>query len=160
MLLRMTASGRWLRLETVALRLMEAISERWGRSRRTAPHLLTGLRGEREALLHLRALGYTVVAQRWKSTRLRGDVDLIAWEKDWLCFVEVKTRSERNLLDPAEAAVDRDKQRILRRMARVYLRSFPEERRLKIPVRFDVISVYLQGSEPEFDLLRGAFGWR
>lgn len=160
MLLRMTASGRWLRLETVALRRMEAISERWGRFRHIAPHLRTGLRGEREALLHLRSLGYTVVAQRWKSTRLRGDVDLIAWERDWLCFVEVKTRSERNLLDPAEAAVDGDKQRILRRMARVYLRSFPEERRRKIPVRFDVVSVYLGGAEPDLELLRGAFGWK
>ena len=160
MLLRMTVPGTWLRIQTAGLRRMEAISRRWGRARMTAPHLLTGLRGEREALLHLRSLGYTVVAQRWKSTHLRGDVDLIAWENDWLCFVEVKTRSERNLLDPAEAAVDDDKQRILRRMARVYLRSFPEERRLKIPVRFDVVSVYLDGPAPEFELLRGAFGWR
>ena len=160
MLLRMTVPETWLRIQTAGLRRLESISGRWGRSRRTAPHLLTGLRGEREALLHLRRVGYTVVAQRWKSTHLRGDVDLIAWEKDWLCFVEVKTRSERNLLDPAESAVDRDKQRILRRMARVYLRSFAEERRQKIPVRFDVVSVYLGGDEPEFEVFRGAFGWR
>ena len=45
-----------------------------------------------------------------------------------LCFVEVKTRSGRDAM-PAESAVDRDKQEMLRRMARAYLRGFPEKLR-------------------------------
>jgi putative endonuclease len=48
---------------------------------------------------------------------------------------------------------------MLRRMARAYLRTFPEKLRAEVPVRFDVVSVYLLRSGVEFDLYRGAFGW-
>ena len=122
------------------------------------PHLRTGLKGEQAALFELARRNYTVVARRWTSTRLRGDVDLIAWHGDWLCFVEVKTRSARDIR-PAESAVDDQKRRILRDLARAYLRAFPEAHRKMIPVRFDVISVYLAGQTPEFDIFPGAFGW-
>jgi putative endonuclease len=103
-------------------------------------------------------LGYTVVARRWKSAKLWGDVDLIGWDGEWLCFVEVKTRSGRDAM-PAEAAVDREKREMLRRMARAYLRVFPEKLRAEVPVRFDVVSVYLLPTGVEFELYRGAFGW-
>jgi putative endonuclease len=103
-------------------------------------------------------MGYTIVARRWKSAKLWGDVDLIGWDGRWLCFVEVKTRSGRDAM-PAESAVDRDKQEMLRRMARAYLRTFPEKLRGEIQVRFDVVSVYLLGPGVEFDVYKGAFGW-
>jgi hypothetical protein len=64
--------------------------------RRAAAHLATGLRGEEEALFHLRGLGYTIVARRWTSPRARGDADLIGWDGEWLCFIEVKTRTGRD----------------------------------------------------------------
>jgi putative endonuclease len=56
-------------------------------------------------------------------------------------------------------AVDREKQDMLRRMGRAYLRGFPEKLREDVPVRFDVVSVYLLAAGVEFDLYRGAFGW-
>src|SRR5215470_12506441 len=96
----------WIGAQARMLRRMDALAGRW-RGRREAEHLRTGIRGEREALFHLRTLGYTVVAQRWKTPKLRGDVDLIAWDGEWLCFVEVKTRSSRDLVT-AEAAIDDD----------------------------------------------------
>ena len=123
-----------------------------------AGHLATGLKGEREALFELRRMGYTIVGRRWKNAKLRGDVDLIGWEGDWLCFIEVKTRTERTAV-PAEFAVDSDKQEMLRKMARAYLRGFPEKLREEVPVRFDVLSVYLLPTGVEFELYRGAFGW-
>jgi putative endonuclease len=123
-----------------------------------APHLATGERGEREALFHLRRTGYTIVARRWQSAKLRGDVDLIGWDGACLCFVEVKTRSGRGGMT-AESAVDGEKQDMLRRMARAYLKGFPEKLRADVPVRFDVVSVYLLPTGVEFDLYRGAFGW-
>lgn len=152
-----TAAG--INLQVWALRRMDAL----GRLRRrpsTAEHLATGLRGEREALFHLRSLGYTVVARRWKNAKLRGDVDLIGWDGDWLCFIEVKTRTGRDPMAPAESAVDADKQEMLRKMARAYLRAFPEKLRRQVPVRFDIVSVYLQPAEVEFDVYKGAFGWQ
>lgn len=148
-----------INLQIWGLRRIDALGRRLRRSPATAEHLATGLRGEREALFYLRTLGYTIVARRWKNAKLRGDVDLIGWDGDWLCFVEVKTRTGRDLMSPAESAVDGDKQEMLRKMARVYLRSFPEKLRREVPVRFDIVSVYLQPGGVEFDLYRGAFGW-
>jgi putative endonuclease len=145
----------WIDAQAWAMRRMAAIAAR----RRGGPaHLATGEDGEREALFHLRKIGYTVVARRWKSAKLWGDVDLIGWDAECLCFVEVKTRSARDWA-PAESAVDHDKQEMLRRMARAYVRGFPEKLRAEVPVRFDVVSVYLLASGVEFELYRGAFGW-
>jgi putative endonuclease len=55
--------------------------------------------------------------------------------------------------------VDREKQAMLRRMAKAYLRGFPENLRDGIAVRFDVMSVYLLPAGVECELYRGAFGW-
>jgi putative endonuclease len=87
---------------------------------------------------------------------LRGDIDLIGWDGEWLCFVEVKTRSSRTF-QPAEVAVDQDKRTNLARMAREYIHQL--EHAEMIPVRFDVVSVYFPGGRPEFELFRGAFSW-
>jgi len=145
---------------------LERLAQRTGRLRGRPVHLLVGERGEREAVFYLRTQGYMVVARRWRTGRLRGDVDVVGWEGDELCFVEVKTRAERKAMDPAEAAVDEDKRRRLRRMAEAYLRGFPEEERRRVAVRFDVLAVYLAGTTAagaagaEFELFRGAFGKR
>lgn len=127
-------------------------------------HLQVGEQGELEAFLYLRSLGLTVVARQWTTGRLRGDLDLVAWEADTLCFVEVKTRAHQNLLDPAEAAVDRRKREILRRMASAYLRGFPPDLRRSVPTRFDTVSVYLHPAAGQgtvaCELLRNSFSWR
>jgi len=137
-----------LDLQQAILRRMDRLAERFGRKSRLPAHLQIGIRGEEEALFFLRRNGYTIVARRWSTPKLRGDVDLIAWHNDWLCFVEVKSRTARDLY-PAKYAVDPDKQERLRRLARVYLKGFPQERRKQILVRFDVVSVYLIPSDDE-----------
>lgn len=144
----------WIGYEAAILRRLARL-----RPERGAAHLATGVAGEREALFHLRKLGYTIVARRWRTPKHPGDVDLIGWDGDSLCFVEVKTRSVRDANEPAESAVDDTKRRVLRRIARAYLRHIPRDLRDKVPVRFDVLSVYLQPSANEFELYRGAFGW-
>jgi putative endonuclease len=152
----------WIEIQAWAIRRLDAVAARRAagdRLRRGLPeHLATGERGEREALFYLRKMGYTVVARRWRNAKLWGDIDLIGWDGEWLCFVEVKTRSGRDTV-AAESAVDRDKQDMLRKMARAYLRGFPEKLRGDVPVRFDVVSVYLLPTGVEFELYRGAFGW-
>jgi putative endonuclease len=77
------------------------------------PHLLTGQRGEDAAFFHLRALGYTIVARRWHASRVRGDLDLVAWSGTTLVVFEVKARTVRDLA-PAAAEVDHLKQHQLR----------------------------------------------
>src|SRR5579871_5783641 len=91
----------WLDVQEWGLERLDRV--RAGRGIAVTPHLKTGLRGERAALFELRRRGVVVVARRWTSSRMRGDVDLIGWDGDWLCFIEVKTRTERDMT-PAEAA--------------------------------------------------------
>jgi putative endonuclease len=126
------------------------------RRQKEAPHLTTGRRGERAAFFYLRRLGFVVTARGWRSPRARGDLDLIAWENDILCFIEVKTRTTRAVA-PAEAAVDGEKKRMLRKMAHYYMRQLPNR---DVPVRFDILSIYFEaGKSANFELFRGAFGW-
>ena len=73
-------------------------------------HQRTGTHGEEDAYFHLRRLGYAIVARNFRSPRCRGEIDLIGWDADVLCFIEVKTRTSRDV-KPAEAAVDRHKRR-------------------------------------------------
>jgi putative endonuclease len=130
----------------------------WRRAARLGQpqHLLTGERGEQEAFFHLRALGYTVVARRWRSERLSSDLDLVAWDGDMLVFFEVKARTARDRA-PAESQVHPHKQRLLRQMAAAYLRQVPERYRSSVTIRFDVLSVYLLPAGTEFQHFRNAF---
>jgi putative endonuclease len=118
-------------------------------------HLEVGRRGEEAAFFYLRRSGYIVVARGWRSAKVHGDLDLVAWEGTTLCFIEVKTRTSRSFAT-AEAAVDAEKIRVLRRMARQYLQAMPI-----VPdrVRFDLLSIYYEARE-SFELIRGAFNWR
>jgi putative endonuclease len=143
-------SGRLTRL---ALRALDRAAKLTLRPPAGAPHLATGRRGEEEAYFHLRRRSYVMVARNYRSPRLHGEVDLIGWDGDVLCFVEVKTRSSRDFI-PAEAAVDAEKQGDLRRVAREYLRRLAGSPAL----RFDVVSVYLEGpGAPEITLFKNAF---
>jgi putative endonuclease len=117
-------------------------------------HQRTGRRGEEAAYFHLRRLGYVMVARNFRSPRRRGEIDIIGWERNVLCFIEVKTRTTRDV-KPAEAAVDRDKQRGLSAVADEYLRAVAPWCRC----RFDVVTVYYehQSSQPLIELFRNAF---
>lgn len=128
------------------------------RGRNYAPaHLTVGIEGEDAVFFYLLRKGYTIVARRWSSGDVPGDVDLIAWQGSVLCFIEVKTRTAHDMT-PAETAVDEHKRNVLRRLARRYVRQLPQE--TMPPVRFDVVSVYaVPGQEREFVHFEGAFAW-
>lgn len=142
------------RLTRLAVRALDRAAKLTLRPPAGAPHLATGRRGEEEAYFHLRRLGYVMVARNYRSPRHHGEVDLIGWDGDVLCFVEVKTRTTRAVM-PAEAAVDAGKQRDLQYVAREYLRRVAGSP----AVRFDVVSVYLEetAGAPEITLFKNAF---
>lgn len=154
--LHRTREQIYLRLRAVADRRLAGRATRQGTAAKPA-HLLTGERGEDLAYFFLCRGGYTVVARRWHSARLRGDLDLVAWDGDTLVIVEVKTRTARDLA-PAETAVSEPKQQMLRRMALAYRNHLPEPWRDLVPLRFDIVSVYDLPHGPEFEHLRNAFG--
>jgi len=143
--------------EERALAGLNSITRRRVRAAGMPAHLIVGIDGEVAAFFYLRRKGYVVVARRWSSGNLPGDIDLIAWLGPMLCFIEVKTRTAHDLT-PAEVAVDSHKRHTLRRLARQYVRQLPQE--TAPPSRFDVISVYLiPGKEKEFQHFEGSFGW-
>jgi len=137
------------------IQMLDQIAARLLPQGKTSPHLLTGRNGEDEAYFYLRKLGYEMVARNFRSPRRKGEIDLIAWEKGILCFIEVKTRTTHDV-KTAEASVDRRKQHELALVAREYLRHIEES----CEWRFDVVSVYYDGqhsSQPRFELFRNAF---
>ena len=151
-----TLEGVRLGFERWAILGLGSVARRLKRGPARPEHLVTGERGELEALFYLRRQGYVVVERRWRSKEFNGDLDLIAWDGDTLCFVEVKARTRRDVT-PAAASIDYAKKQMLRRMAGSYRRTLPALTRYNTPVRFDVVSVYLLESGVECELARGAF---
>ena len=131
-------------------------------------HLKTGRRGEEDAYFYLRRRGYILIARNYRSPHHRGELDLVGWDGDVLCFVEVKTRTTR-AVKPAEAAVDRDKQKELGLVARDFLNHMPAPcqrgpqparfSRDGVESRFDVLAVYYDRgfNQPSFELFQNAF---
>ena len=151
------ASLAQMRLEFTERTLgwIDGVARRRGRDANLPSHLSAGLAGEDAAFFYLRRKGYTVVARRWSSGELPGDIDLGAWQDSLLCFVEVKTRTARDAT-PAQSAVDAHKRHTLRRLARRYLRQLPQPQPPQ--VRFDVLGVYLiPGQDPQFEHFEAAF---
>jgi len=140
------------RLTQTALRLLDAAARLAGRGPQSAPHMATGRSGEEQAYFYLRRQGYVIVARNWRSPYRKGELDMVGWDGGMLCFIEVKTRSTREV-KPAEAAVDDEKQRALAAIARDYLRRLPQP----ASVRFDVVSVYCENKDAEISLFKGAF---
>jgi putative endonuclease len=153
-----------LRLFENSLLAVDRLATTLGRSDPRAEHLRTGAQGEEAAFFYLRKHGFIVTARGWRSALSPGDIDLIAWEDDILCFIEVKTRSSRAVAT-AEAAVDEHKRRTLRRLGRAHIRTLPRSANTAAPsVRFDILSIYLgiypgEKTAAEYELFRGAFGW-
>jgi len=144
-------SGRVTRL---ALRALDSVAEFVLHPPPMAAHQKVGVKGEEEAYFYLRRLGDVMVARNWRSPRRRGEIDLIGWDGNVLCFVEVKSRTSRDV-KPAEAAVDAQKQDELGGMAREYLRHVAGSPSW----RFDILSLYHDqpGAPPEITLFKNAF---
>ena len=128
-----------------------------------ASHLELGRRGEELAAAYLLQAGYRIVAANFSVPVGRNragavitvEIDLVAYEGETLCFVEVKSRAS-DWFAPPEANVDRRKQRQVARAARVYRRMFDLT---GAPYRYDVITVVLPAEEDnaaefEIQLLR------
>ena len=142
------------RLTHAAIRVLDWLAKHTLPPDNLPAHQRIGKRGEEDAYFYLRRRGYVMVARNFRSPHHHGEIDLVGWDKDVLCFIEVKTRTTHDV-KPAEAAVDRDKQRALAQVARDYLRHMA----LPCQWRFDVVTVYYEGkpSQPRFELFQNAF---
>ena len=130
-------------------------------------HLRLGKLGEAYAAAYLDQIGYQLVAANFTISvgrNLRGavinsEIDLIAYDGETLCFVEVKTRAS-DWFAPPQVNVDRRKQRQIARAAHAYRRMLRLE---SDPYRYDVVTVIIDdevgGSKgPQVELLKNY--WR
>jgi putative endonuclease len=140
------------RLTEATLRALDWLAAHTLPPENVPAHLRIGRRGEEQAYFYLRRRGYTIIARNYRSPHHRGELDLVGWERDVLCFIEVKTRTTHDV-KPAEAAVDRYKQRELSLVARDFLRHMPPS----CQWRFDVLAVYYERGRPSFELFQNAF---
>lgn len=98
-------------------------------------HLTYGKKCEALATSYLKRKGYNIIANNYKNTI--GEIDIIAQWNNTIVFVEVKGRTSRAFGDPFEA-INYQKQRKIRQVATVYLKS---KGKLNSPCRFDAIAV-------------------
>jgi len=131
-------------------------------STKTAGHLELGRRGEELAAAYLLRAGYRIVAANFSvpvgrnrvGAAITVEMDLVAYEGNTLCFIEVKSRLS-DWFAPPQVNVDRRKQRQIVRAARAYRHMFGL---VNAAYRYDVITVVLpreaEGTGPEVQLLR------
>lgn len=115
---------------------------------------LAGAWGEALAAEYLRKKHYRIVASGYHSRF--GEIDLIAENRKYLVFAEVKLRKSANFAQAREY-VDSRKQDRIRVTASIYLSENPT----KLQPRFDVIEIYApegtRTAHPEICHMEDAF---
>jgi len=98
-----------------------------------------GRSGEEAAVNYLRKKKFKVVCRGFRFHK--GEIDVIAYDKDILVFVEVKTRRSPDFGQPEES-VTPFKQRQIRKLAEAYLmlNSLGD-----VPCRFDILALSTDG---------------
>lgn len=113
-----------------------------------------GAWGEALAAEYLRKKRYKIIAARY-SCRF-GEIDLIAENRSYLAFVEVKLRKSASFA-LAREYVDFHKQNRIRTTAELFLASYPTRKQ----PRFDVIEIYapegMNTARPEINHMEDAF---
>jgi putative endonuclease len=110
-----------------------------------------GNRGEDIAAKYLQQQGYRILQRNFRSRY--GELDIICAQQGILVFVEVKTRTGTSFGSPEES-ITATKQAHIRKVALIYLDTYPQTFR---EIRFDVIGILMEGSEPRINHLVAAF---
>ncbi len=124
------------------------------------PRRIVGNFGERAAAKHLKKNGYKILKMNY--TAVDNEIDIIAENRAYTVFIEVKTRSENydKTKEPRPAcAVTAKKQRGIIDAARYYIARNKNEKR----IRFDIIEVIVDGASKskvlELKHLENAFNY-
>ncbi|MBI1746850.1 MAG: YraN family protein [Acidobacteria bacterium] len=113
-------------------------------------HIRVGQEGERLALQFLQKQGYDIIARNFQGHA--GEIDIIAYDKEFLVFIEVKTRTSVEYGRPADA-VDKEKQKALHGAAGEFRAAYNMQGH---PYRFDIVSILLAKQKPQIILYQNA----
>ena len=108
-----------------------------------------GDKGEELAVRHLKRQGYKILERNFSVHKI-GEIDIVARDGEYLCFVEVRLRSRTDFGTPAQT-VTTEKQRRIVRTAQYYIKNNGLENAY---VRFDIAEVYGDGN---ITLIKDAF---
>jgi putative endonuclease len=108
---------------------------------------------EDKAVEFLKSNGYKIIERNYKNKL--GEIDIVAKDRDTVCFVEVKCRSS-NRFGLAVEAVSGAKQRQISRAALVFLKS---RNLLDAKARFDVVALEGAAGFDKINLIKSAFEW-
>lgn len=118
-----------------------------------ARHNDFGRWGEQKAAEFLVQKGYRIIERNWKSNK--GEIDIIAIDRNVIVFVEVKSRQKNYLVAP-ELAVDWKKTKALCATANFYLKY----KKLDLEARFDIVTVVGETEEEaQINHIVDAFGF-
>jgi putative endonuclease len=109
-----------------------------------------GKEGENMAREHLLKKGYKILHSNWKSGKR--EIDIIAENKDFIVFVEVKTRTDDFHMHP-RFAVTSEKQKSIIYAAENYI----ERYNINKESRFDIVSIINNGKSIEIEHIEDAF---
>ncbi|HEY9061055.1 MAG TPA: YraN family protein [Pseudobacteroides sp.] len=116
---------------------------------------LIGSTNEKIAASYLETCGYIILDINFRAGK-HGEIDIIAREKDYICFVEVKSRRSLLFGTPAEA-VNKRKQDRIRKVAYIYIN---QHRLHDNNLRFDIVEIIMENKSlavREINLIKNAF---
>jgi putative endonuclease len=97
-----------------------------------------GQRGERHAAKYLKQQGFKIIARnRMLGGALKGEIDLIAIDGEFLVFVEVRTRTSETYMTP-EASIRFPKRKAILRTVRRLIR---RHKTAGLRPRIDVVAI-------------------
>jgi putative endonuclease len=110
-----------------------------------------GRYGEDRAAVYLSDRGYQIIERNWRTQA--GEIDLVAQYKEWLVFVEVKTRNGAGFGHPFEA-ITPSKVARMRRLAADWCLA---KQVSGLRVRLDAIAVLISGGQVHIEHLKEVF---
>jgi putative endonuclease len=109
-----------------------------------------GMEGEKLAGEYLLGKGYKILHRNWKSGKR--EIDIVAENKDFIIFVEVKTRAQDYFVHPRHS-VTSEKQKSIIFAAESYISKY----NINKDSRFDIVYVISDGKTFNFEHTEDAF---
>mgnify|MGYP003832574937 CR=1 FL=1 len=110
---------------------------------------------EKFAARYLEDCGYSIIILNFRAGK-HGEIDIIAREKEYICFIEVKSRRSFIFGTPAEA-VNKRKQDRIKKLAYIYIN---QHKLYDENIRFDIVEIIMEDKEHkvrEINLIKNAF---
>ena len=109
-----------------------------------------GQKGEDLAAEYLKKAGYKILFRNWKSGK--HEIDIIAENKDFIIYVEVKTRTDNFQMHPV-TAITKEKQKSIIWAAEGYIQRYKIDKES----RFDVLTIIRKNEDFEIEHIEDAF---